>query len=178
MPETTILLQPGKTYAVKVRGINGPVKGPWSEPIYLEVSTDETAPTAPNNLTAAAVPAGLKLKWANPAEADIKYCRIYVSASSIPVGSDGRVTGVDPMVNVDADMVVILNLNPGTWYARVEAVDHAGNRSPASGEVSVSVGQSAIADHSDTSGTANDGEARAKINQILAVLRAHKLIAN
>lgn len=176
MPEATLLLQPGKTYAIKVRGINGPSKGEWSDPIYVTIDTDTTSPGQPTGLTATAVAGGVRLRWTNPADADLEYARVYVSDSTIPLDANGRVSGVNPLASVDTDMVVILGLNPGTWYARVEVVDHAGNRSPASGEVSIGVGQAAIPDHSDTGGTDSDGEARTKINQILAVLRTYGLI--
>lgn len=186
MPRATIFLQPGKTYGVKVRGINGNAIGPWSDTTYFTADTDTTAPEAPTNLTATAVPGGLQLKWTNPVAYDIEYCRIYVSTSSIPVGGDGRVTGLDPVANVDADAVAILGLSPGTYYARVEAVDRAGNRSQASVEVSFTVGESPISDAradytTEEVDTAEEVAAvvnalGGKINELLAALRSQGVI--
>jgi len=187
MPRATILVQPGKTYAFRVRGMNGAVKGPWSEVLYTEIGSDATAPAAPTGLTATPAPGGLYLRWTNPAVGDLAYCRIYVSTSSIPVDSQGRVTGVTPIANVDTDAVAVLGLNPGTYYCRVEAVDRAGNRSSASGQVSATVGLEAVPD-ARANYTASDVDTPEEVaaalnalggtvNAILARLRSHRLIA-
>jgi hypothetical protein len=138
--QVTICVPTG-TLAAAVRGVNGAGHASsWCGPVTITHDGDTSAPGAPSDLTAASIPTGAVLRWSNPGARDIRNARVYISTSPIPVDASGRVTGVQPWANIDADCAVVAGLTNGTYYARVDVVDRSGNVSPASGQVTFAVG--------------------------------------
>lgn len=143
MPRAILRLQPGEQVAIRVRGISGALRGPWNDITTITAMADPTAPNPPTNLTAEAGYRALYCRWANSLDdRDLKFCFFYLDTSPIPLDGMGRVniSGLSSNARihaVDADCLYVSGLAPGTtYYARVEAVDTAGNRSQASGQVS------------------------------------------
>ena len=103
----------------------------------VNITVDNTPPTAPANLTAEALPGAIKLTWESANDNyGVAYYKIY----------RGTQAGVNPSDNTTYDKVYIttetsfldFNGTPGvTYYYVVTAVDRAGNEGPKSNEVNV-----------------------------------------
>ncbi len=94
---------------------------------------DTLAPPVPGGLTAAPVAGGLSLQWNGVIAADLAGYRIYHAAASFAATTD---SGVNRAAYVEGTTRFLLSGLSGNTFVRISAIDHNGNESALSGEVS------------------------------------------
>ena len=121
-------LRAGQDYEVRVRGIAGLVRGPWSGVGAGMGALDTTPPGLPTGLAATGVIRGIALSWTNPADPDLKWVEIQEAGAS-----NGPWTGIG---QTGGTAFLRPGLAPGAslWF-RLRAVDASGNASGWTGPV-------------------------------------------
>ena len=117
-------------YVVTATDTNGDSSANSIEVYAAPFIPNATAPAAPTGLGAAATDGSVSLDWLDNSETDLNSYNVYRSTTSGSYGA-ALATGVIPSETVDTNVV-----NGTTYYYVVKAVDHSGNQSAQSAEIS------------------------------------------
>lgn len=127
----------GTSYSYKVQSIlmveGTPVSGGVSDVVTV-VAVDQTAPSAPTDVTVVQTAAGIKIFWEKSRDADVKGYRVYRRS--------GTKSGVTQVADVNAVYSIFEDVNvraDGSYYYSVTAYDTAepANESAKSREASI-----------------------------------------
>lgn len=134
-------LDPGKTYGIKVSGINriGIVSAPTPAAGWFDVATsgDASIPAAPTGVSATAGTTSVMVTWDDNTESDVvggvgQYQVQYDTNSAFSAAKT---------ISTTATIASFTGLTSGVpYYFRVRAVDSSGNQGPFSGTVSATPG--------------------------------------
>jgi hypothetical protein len=120
----------GTSYDVRVRGVTGLARGPWSAIFTASGAADSTPPDAPTSLAATGITRGISVSWTMPSAFDLAAVEVWENTSSSPTGryfvGETRGTGF-----------LRTGLNPNTTrHYWVRSRDLSGNLSAYVGPVS------------------------------------------
>lgn len=110
----------GQTHELRVRGLAGLVRGPWSATSTGTGGSDTTPPGLPTGLTATGLIRAVALNWVNPTDLDLRSVEVWEAATAGGTYAKIGETGGSHFLRS--------GMPPGgsAWF-RLRAVDRSGN---------------------------------------------------
>lgn len=127
-------LAPGKKYVVRVRAYSGfGIPSDWSEAYVFTAEKDNIAPDTLTDFQATAALDTISLRWSPSLENDFNHYEVYGSIT------DGFTPDQSSLIYFGKNSGFLFQAVPNViWFFRVRAVDHSGNASDFTAQISSS----------------------------------------